>query len=77
MEQFRCLRTNGVAVFVVGNSLHGGKHMPYVIPTDLLVSTLGGAVGFRVDRVAIARNFRRRLSGNHFLRESVVVLRKE
>jgi hypothetical protein len=76
-QQFRCLRRNGVAVFVVGNSLHGGKHLPYVIPTDLLVSILGCAVGFEVDRVAIARNFRRRLSGNHFLRESVVVLRKE
>jgi hypothetical protein len=77
LQQFRCLRKNGVAVFVVGNSLHGGKHLPYLIPTDLLVSLLGRAVGFRVDRLAIARNFRRRLSGNHFLRESVVVLRKE
>jgi hypothetical protein len=76
-EQFRCLRKNGAAVFVVGNSLHGGKHLPYLIPTDLLVSILGRAVGFQVDRVAIARSFRRRLSGNHFLRESVVVLRKE
>lgn len=76
-EQFRCLKKDGAAVFVVGNSLHGGKHLPYVIPTDLLVSILGCSVGFRVDRVAIARNFRRRLSGNHFLRESVVVLRKE
>jgi hypothetical protein len=76
-QQFRCLRKNGVAVFVVGNSLHGGKHLPYVIPTDLLVSILGRAAGFEVDRIAIARSFRRRLSGNHFLRESVVVLRKE
>lgn len=76
-QQFRLLRKNGVAVIVVGNSLHGGKHLPYLIPTDLLVSIIGRAVGFEVDKVAIARNFRRRLSGNHFLRESLIVLRKE
>jgi len=77
LQQFRCLRKNGLAVLIVGNSLHGGKHLPYMIPTDLLVSVLGRAVGFDVEKLAIARNFRRRLSGNHFLRESVVVLRKE
>lgn len=75
-QQFRFLRKNGVAVIVVGNSLHGGKHLPYLIPTDLLVSMIGRAVGFEVDRVAVARNFRRRLAGNHFLRESIIVLRK-
>ena len=76
-QQFRLLRRNGVAVIVVGNSLHGGKHLPYLIPTDLLVSMIGRVVGFKLDKVAIARNFRRRLSGNHFLRESLIVLRKE
>ena len=76
-QQFRFLRKKGVAVIVVGNSLHGGKHLPYLIPTDLLVSMIGRAVGFEVDKVAIARNFRRRLAGNHFLRESVIILRKE
>lgn len=76
-QQFVFLRKKGVAVIVVGNSLHGGNHLPYLIPTDLLVSMIGRAVGFEVDKVAIARNFRRRLSGNHFLRESVIVLRKE
>lgn len=76
LEQHRCLRKDGVAVFVVGNSLHGGKHLPYLIPTDLLVSLIGRAVGFEIEKVAIARSFRRRLSGNHFLRESLVFLRK-
>ena len=75
-EQFRLLRKNGIAAIVVGNSLHGGKHLPYLIPTDLLVSVIGRAVGFDVIRIAIARNFRRRLAGNHFLRESLVALRK-
>jgi hypothetical protein len=76
-QQYCLLRKNGVAVIVVGNSLHGGEHLPYLIPSDLLVSVIGRTVGFKIDKLAIARSFRRRLSGNHFLRESLIVLRKE
>jgi len=75
-HQFRALRRRGVAAIVVGNSLHGGKHVPYLVPTDLLVSAIGKDVGFEVERVSVARNLRRRLAGNHFLRESVIILRK-
>lgn len=76
-EYYRLLKKKGVCVIVVGNSLHGGKHLPYLIPTDLLVSAIAERTGYRVKKIAVARNFRRRLSGNHFLRESIVVLEKE
>ncbi len=71
------LKRDGICAIVVGNSLHGGKHLPYLIPTDLIVSAIAESTGYTVKKIAIARNFRRRLSGNHFLRESVIVLEKE
>jgi len=75
-EQYRCLKRTGRAVIVVGNSLHGGHHLPYLIPTDLALAMIAQRLGFCVDRVYVARNLMRRLSGNHFLRESVLILRK-
>ncbi len=75
-EQYRCLRPGGRTFLVLGNSLHGCAGKAYLIPTDLLVGQLGRAIGFQLERIIIARNTRRRLSGNHFLRESIIVLRK-
>ena len=71
------VRAGGTAVYVVGNSLHGGRaSRPYLIPTDLIFSRLAELVGFRVDSLIVARALTRRLAGNHFLRDSLVVLRK-
>jgi len=75
-EQLRCLRPGGRTFLVLGNSLHGCAGNAYLVPTDLLVAQMGRALGFELESILIARNTRRRLSGNHFLRESVVVLRK-
>ena len=75
-ECHRVLRHDGHAVFVVGNSLHGAAANPYLIPTDLLLGAIAERIGFRVERTIAARALKRRLSGNHFLRESLVVLRK-
>lgn len=75
-EYFKVLRPGGVAMFVVGNSLHGGVSDPYLIPTDLILANLARECGFEVDRAIVARAFKRRLSGNHFLRETIVVVRK-
>jgi hypothetical protein len=72
----RALRAGGHAAIVVGNSLHGGSDTPYVIPTDILVAVLGECVGFEVTHLFVARGLKRRLAGNHFLRDSVVLLRK-
>jgi hypothetical protein len=76
VAHYRLLRNKGTAVYVVGNSLHGGKEKPYLIPTDLLFARLAQDVGFIVDSVMIARPLQRRVVGNHFLRDSVVVLKK-
>jgi hypothetical protein len=76
-EHLSALRPGGHAVYVVGNSLHGAAERPYLVPTDLIFAELGKRVGFRVEEIIVARGLRRRLAGNHFLRDSVVVLRKE
>lgn len=73
---YECLRPGGLAIIVVGNSLYNGTSSPYVIPTDLTVATIGRCVGFEVESVAVVRSLKRRLSGNHFLRESIIVLRR-
>lgn len=73
---YGALKPGGLAVYVVGSSLHGGKERPYLIPTDLIVSELAGLLGFQVEKLIVARSLRRRLAGNHFLRDSVIVLRK-
>ena len=70
------LKPRGRAIYVVGNSLHGGADAPYLIPTDLIFATLGKIVGLEVEEILVARGLRRRLAGNHFLRDSVVVLKK-
>jgi SAM-dependent methyltransferase len=75
-EQYRCLRPGGRVFLVIGNSLHGCAGKAYLIPTDLMLGQLGKTLGFQLERILIARNTRRRLSGNHFLRESIVALRK-
>jgi DNA modification methylase len=77
LEQYHsALKPGGLAFIVVGNSLHGGKYAPYMIATDILVATLARSSGFEVKEIAVARCLRRRLTGNHFLRESLVILRK-
>jgi hypothetical protein len=70
------LKPGGFAVIVIGNSLHGTNESPCLIPTDLILGLMGRSLGFELERLLIARPLKRRLSGNHFLRESVVVLRK-
>jgi DNA modification methylase len=72
---YQALRAKGTAVYVVGNSLHG-KEKPYLIPTDLLFARLAEEVGFTVQSLIIARSLQRRVAGNHFLRDSIVVLKK-
>jgi hypothetical protein len=75
-EHFICLRPGGYEVIVVGNSLHGSGDHAFLLPSDLIVAAMAPLVGFGVQQLNIARNLKRRLSGNHFLRESVVILRK-
>lgn len=73
---YRTLRRGGRAIYVVGNSLHGGSETPYLVPTDLIFAKLAQDVGFKVQELIVARGLQRRLAGNHFLRDTIVVLRK-
>ena len=75
-ECFRCLRNGGYAVFVVGNSLHGGPGSAYLVPTDLVITGMARSIGFETHETVIARSLKRRISGNHFLRDSIVIVRK-
>lgn len=77
LRQYRAVLRKGGHVFIaIGNSLHGGRYAPYVVASDLLIAELARCSGFVVENISIARSLKRRLSGNHFLRESVVGLRK-
>lgn len=75
-EYYRCLRPSGYVVLVVGNSLHGRAGDAYLIPTDIGLAVIAESIGFSVEKILSARSFKRRLQGNHFLRESIVVLKK-
>jgi len=68
------LTRNGIIVLVVGNSLHGTSN-PALIATDLILAQIGNCHGLQA-RVSVARGLKRRLAGNHFLRESLVILRQ-
>lgn len=71
----RLLKPGAFAVYVVGNSLHGAPEKPYLIPTDLVLACLAELVGFKVEHLIVARPLQRRLAGNHFLRDSLLILR--
>jgi hypothetical protein len=64
-------------VYVVGNSLHGGRDGEAVlIAADLLIARLAEIAGFSIDRIAVARVPSRRSQTSPFLRESVVFARR-
>lgn len=73
-QQRKCLRKGGYSVIVVGNSLHGSAVSPYLIPSDIVIAQIAERMGFNVRDIIISRPLKRRLSGNHFLRESIVIL---
>ena len=75
-KHFECLKNGGYEVLVVGNSLHGSSGSAYLIPTDIALARIAECLGFEVQSVLAARALRRRLQGNHFLRDSLIVLRK-
>ena len=75
-NHFECLKAGGYEVLVVGNSLHGSAGCAYLIPTDIALALIAKCIGFEVQSVLATRVLKRRLQGNHFLRDSFVVLRK-
>ena len=57
----RVLKRNGIAVLVVGNSLHGTDE-PAVVATDLVLARIAECHGL-TPQISIARSMKRRLSG--------------
>lgn len=70
----RVLTRSGLAILVIGNSLHGNAN-PALIASDLALAKIGECHGFST-HISVARGLKRRLAGNHFLRESIVCLKK-
>jgi len=70
----RTLTKDGIAALVVGNSLHGNS-LPALVATDLILARIAECHGMNV-HIAVVRPLKRRLSGNHFLRESIVIMKK-
>lgn len=74
----RVLRPKAYAVYVVGNSMHGGGDQRFVVAADIVMARLAIEIGYQVESVQFARTPSRRSVGSPpFLRESVVVLRKK
>lgn len=73
----RRLRTGGTMAIVVGNSMHGKSPHDYVIASDLLLARLAELEGFSIESIMIARYPRRRVTRSRYLRESVVIARKD
>jgi hypothetical protein len=64
---------DGQLIYVVGNSLHGGRDgTGLLIAADLLIARLAELAGFAVTRLAVARVPSRRRTASPYLRESVV-----
>lgn len=69
----RATAVAGRLVYVVGNSLHGGREGEgLLIAADLLIARLAEVAGFSVNELAVARVPSRRRTFSPYLRESVV-----
>jgi hypothetical protein len=75
-SSFAAIKPGGSLVYVVGNSLHGEGDSSFVIAADLLMAELGIEAGFKVECLEVARQLKRRQVSSHFLRESVVFMKR-
>lgn len=71
---------NGRVAIVIGNSAYAG----IIVPSDLLIAEIGQKIGFSVEKVIVTRHLttssqQRKLLTDvkQFMRESIVILRKE
>jgi DNA modification methylase len=79
-QLYRALQISGKCIIVVGNSAYGGV----VIPTDSLLAKIAESIGFRIEKLAVARHLttssqQRASLGDRmeYLRESLLVLVKD
>lgn len=73
---YQALKPGGYCVYVVGNSVHGSSEFPLMIASDVLMGRLAELAGFSVSKVYVARYLPRRRINSDFVRESVVILRR-
>ena len=73
-------KNGGRVAIVVGNSAYAG----IVIPSDLLIAEIGKKVGFEVEKIIVTRHLttssqqrKYLLDVMEFMRESIIILRKE
>jgi hypothetical protein len=76
---YKALEDGERCIIIVGNSAYGGV----LIPTDLLLAKIANEIGFKVEKIRIARHLttssqqKKKLEDvKEFLRESLVCLRK-
>lgn len=75
-NMYGALELGGTMALVVGNSMHGRNGSDYVIASDLILAQLAEFVGFKIEKILVARYPKRRLSRSAYLRESIVTARK-
>jgi DNA modification methylase len=78
-SQLNVLKPGGWAFCVVGNSLHGSSNEPEIripVASDLIIALIAEAIGLEVKSISVARHLKRRAPDGHFLRESIIVMRK-
>lgn len=76
-RQLELLKPDGRSICVVANSIHGRKEHSAVVATDLLLASLAISVGFECDELIVSRKIDRRGKAREFMRESIIVLKKQ
>lgn len=79
-QSYTLLKKGGFSSIIVGNSSYAG----IIVPTDLLLAEFAEKIGFKVEKIEIDRylitssqQYDKTKENKHFLRESLICLRKE
>lgn len=79
-QLYSALEKGGFCAIVVSNSAYSGM----VIPTDLIIATIAKSIGFRINKIDIARNiitssqqYEKTIHLRKYLRESVIYMEKK
>jgi len=78
-HQREALRAGGWIFCIVGNSLHGSSDKPegrVPVASDLIIASIAEAIGLEVKAIQVARLLKRRAPDTHYLRESIIVMKK-
>jgi DNA modification methylase len=79
-QQINVLRPGGWIFCTVGNSLHGprdNRDARVPVAADLIIALIAKTLGLDVKAIEVARFLTRRTPNRGFMRESVIVMRKQ